>query len=274
MSTEDLTELTTLSEALHDASASAQRAWPQVQVSDDLFREHVRRCLLHLQAGRVVNPRIKQLHLADLYLACAVLSGSAEATQVFDTQFLSKLGTHIPARLRTGRWADEIVQEVRIKLLVHHPEQPSKLSSYYGQSPLRGWIPKVVRSTAIDVERRDGAPSSALSASLIARARLVNPDWERALDKAEHQELLRQTLRKTLDQRSAAERVLLDRYFRADHTLAQIATELGEHRSSTKRRLDALLAQLRTDVEAALRTKLPLTESELLSFLRILISQI
>lgn len=259
---------------LRAAVVSADQRWPQVHVSDALFRRHISQCIIRLRTGHAKELRVESLHLVDLFLVCAVICGTPHAAQTFERTFLTNLAHHIPTKLRDTQIADDIVQEVRIKLLVDTPDRPSKLHTYLGQSPLGGWIPKIVRSTAWDLERcHEKGPSQAVHWDSDC-VEAVIPARERELAKAEHQDLLRQAIEAALAECSGAERVLLYRFFRAHHSLAQIATDHGEHRSSTKRRMDALLNRLRTQVLTAVRPHLCLPESELLSLLRILISRI
>jgi RNA polymerase sigma-70 factor len=259
---------------LRAAVVAAQQRWPQVHVSDALFRQHISQCIARLRAGLTKELRVESLHLVDLFLVCAVICGTPSAAQAFEQTFLTNLAHHIPTKLRDTQLADDIVQEVRIKLLVDTPARPSKLHTYLGQSPLGGWIPRIVRSTAWDLERchTKGSIQAMLWGSGWVEA--VIPAHERDLAKAAHQDLLRQACEAALTQCSGAERVLLYRVFRAGHSLAQIATELGEHRSSTKRRMDALFSRLRTQVLSAMHPHLSLPDAELLSLLRILISRI
>lgn len=207
-------------------------------------------------------------------MSFAILHGSPEAVVLFERQFLSSIERHMPQRLRQAEHIDEIKQEVRIKLLIHTMGKPSKLASYCGQSPLGGWLAAVVRRVAVDYIRKIQPPSQELADNVLARAPAALVDPERRLDKSQNQERLRQSIRQVLASLSTAERVLLDRHFRCQHSLAQIAREENVHRSTVMRQLHALLEHLRRLLSQALRQELQVSDTDFFSLLRVLMSQL
>lgn len=256
------------------AMAAAKQAWPDVEVDLSAFRQHLEYCLAHIQEKSSPHASLQQMHISDLYLVYSVISGGKNGINRLEREYLSEIERHVPRHLgRQGLLAD-IAQEIRMKLLLHTAEKPSKLVAYYGQSPLGGWLATVVRRTASDLGRQKGAPSQALEAALWARDVVGGPQPERQLAKRDHQERLRDCLRQALAELPPAERVLLDRHFRAGHSLAQMATESGVHRSTLKRRVDGILDALRQRLESALRAEHRLTDSEFVSLMMALISQI
>lgn len=252
----------------------AQQAWPGIQVNNDDFYRYVRDCLFRIQSQQSGYSSIRQLQIRDLYLAHSILAGSTDAINIFEIQYLSHIERHVPGRLRQPGYLDEIKQEVRIKLLLDTAEKPSKLSSYYGQSPLGGWLATVVRRIALDCLGKKQPPRQELANQMLARASTALADPERGLAKSEHQERLRLCIREALEALSPDARVLLDRHFRAGHSLAQIASESGVHRSTVMRQLHGLLEDLRRRLDQTLRRELRLSDSEFISHLRVLMSQL
>lgn len=251
----------------------AQQAWPGIQVNSDDFYRYVRDCLFRIQSQQSGYSSIGQLQVVDLYLAHSILTGSTDAINIFDGQYLSHIERHVPRRLRQLGYLDEIKQEVRIKLLLDTPEKPSKLANYYGQSPIGGWLATVVRRIALDHERKGSPVRQELTEQVLARATTGMADPERRLVKSELQELLRPRIQAWLASLSATDRVLLDRHFRADHSLARIACEKGVHRSTMMRHLRGLIEDLRRCLAPTQQGDPQGSNGDMISLLRSLLSQ-
>jgi RNA polymerase sigma-70 factor (ECF subfamily) len=133
------------------ATADALARWPGLHALGDRFAAAI--------ASRVdgeVDPAAAagQLVLADLYLVTACLERDRVALVAFDklvrdetTRAVSKLGAHAPP-------AEDVIQELLLKLLVAEGDRPAKLAAYGGHGALHAWLRVAAVRTAISMNRR------------------------------------------------------------------------------------------------------------------------
>jgi RNA polymerase sigma-70 factor (ECF subfamily) len=124
------------------AIESAKRAWPGIEIDADEFAQYATQRAVDRAAHG-------ELHIADLYLACACARGDRRALRELDRRFLRDVGSFV-ARLDPSKaFADEVTQLLRHKLLVAGSASRAKIADYRGRGPLAGWL----RVAAIRVAR-------------------------------------------------------------------------------------------------------------------------
>ena len=190
-------------------------------------------------------------HQGDLELARACLAGDERALAQLD-RLLAEACT--PA-LRTidpsPAFADDVVQQVRVRLLMGTPEDRApRLASYAGRGPLGGFLRVAALRTAMTIKRDSGrevpiedglaqlADSAASPASLHLRA-----------DQHEH---LRAALRAAVAAQPTRARALLRLYYGDGAGIEDLAALYHVHFSTISRWLD----RARADILAATRREL------------------
>jgi len=129
--------------------ATARGRWPEVGEAD----------LVDALATRVEGEAdlvaaIARLALPDIYLVTAVLAGDRAALAVFErivreetTRAIARLGAKAPS-------AEDVVQELLVKLLVPQTDRPAKLAAFGGHGALHAWLKVAAVRTAISLGRR------------------------------------------------------------------------------------------------------------------------
>ncbi|HET9990345.1 MAG TPA: hypothetical protein VFQ65_17560, partial [Kofleriaceae bacterium] len=140
-----------MTDPIATATAEAHARWPGLPVLGDRFAAAI--------AARVdgeADPAAAtaQLALPDLYLVTACLERDRAALAAFEklvrdetTRAVAKLGAHAPP-------AEDVIQELLLKLLVAEAERPAKLAAYGGHGALHAWLRVAAVRTAISMNRR------------------------------------------------------------------------------------------------------------------------
>src|SRR5438477_9387309 len=123
-------------ESLREAWERGRSAWPDVQLGEADFAR--------LLAGRSPS--------AELYLACACVEGDPRALAALEAMLLPAVAP-VLARLDADE-RDEIVQELRERLLVPRGGKPARIAGYSGRGPLENWLKVAGLREAIEVDRR------------------------------------------------------------------------------------------------------------------------
>lgn len=145
------------------ALARARETWPQLTVPTEslvmAMARGVRESEQPLEA-------LGELEVADLLLAQACATGSAEALAAFT----ATCGPAITGSLRTMGLADDVIadvtQDVTTKLFVSG-DGPPKIATYSGRALLRSWVRTIATRAAVDRLRKpqaDSAPDEMLYA--------------------------------------------------------------------------------------------------------------
>lgn len=136
---------------LAPAVAEAHARWVGLPDLGDRFGEAV---ASRVEGEPDQNAAIAQLALPDLYLVTACLEQHRGALAAFErlvreetTRAVAKLGG-TPAR------ADDVVQDLLLKLLVSEDGRPAKLAAFGGHGALHAWVRVAAVRTAISLGRR------------------------------------------------------------------------------------------------------------------------
>lgn len=114
--------------------ASARAAWRDVDLDPERFATHL--------AARLAPPvaSLEQLHVEDLYLACACLDALPHAIAAFDRTCSAGIDLALGA---AGVGASELARvrrHVRDRLLAATDGAPPRLASYAGKGSLGSWV--------------------------------------------------------------------------------------------------------------------------------------
>jgi RNA polymerase sigma-70 factor (ECF subfamily) len=129
----------------------AHRKWPGVLVAPDVFAEHVAE-----RTPDEADPldALADMHVVDLYLACACSTGDPAAIAHFESKIMPAVGPAV-ARIdpdpEVGR---EIAEEVRVRLLVDGENGPARIRSYIGRGPLTSWVQVTAMRLAYSHKRK------------------------------------------------------------------------------------------------------------------------
>ncbi|NOK35494.1 sigma-70 family RNA polymerase sigma factor [Corallococcus exercitus] len=254
--------------ALPELLGAARRAWPDFAVDAGDF---LRWLLERLPAA---GPQgAEALKAADLYLAFACARGDAAALRGFERHCVPELEAAL-ARLRLSRVEqDELLQELRQKLLVSENGAEPRIGLYGGKGELRRWVRSVATREGL-VRLRTHTPEVGMEQEFFDAFPSAAEDVELQHARREYQVEFKRAFEDALRSLQPAERNLLRRHFIDGLTTPQLAALQGVHRVTLFRRLRQTCDALVERTRQRLLERLPVTERELASLDRLIRSHL
>jgi RNA polymerase sigma-70 factor (ECF subfamily) len=241
----------------------AHRDWPDLALPFDTFTRHLER--LGAPDGISFG--------SDLFLTFACLEGEPGAIVYFEERILSAT-RGVVGRMRPDTdFIDEVLQELRTKMLVGDREQRKALAGYAGRGPLLAWVRVAASRAAIDALRAAGAAPPLVEVPEVLQDHDLGPEVRVLVES--HREAFQAALGEALSALSAQERNLLRRHLVDGMSLEEIAAPYGVHPATIARRL----ASLRDGIADAVRARLTrrfgkLDDDQLQSLFRAIRSQV
>ena len=255
-------------EALDRACSRGASAWPSLEVPDEDIGAAI-------GAAIVDEPdlaaAIDGLHAEDLWLASACALGQRAAIEALDEKLVTLRPTL--ARIGAGRETiDDLMQQVRARLLADAEDRPARIRSYRGRGDLRSWLKVVVvrdGMRAVKRERQAALPSDELDV-------LMDPgaDPELAAMRGTYAESFRAAFGEALGELSARDRNVL-RYHLVDGlSIDELGAIYRVHRATAARWLVKIRETLYEVTRRKLLESLALSPSELDSVIRLIRSRL
>jgi RNA polymerase sigma-70 factor (ECF subfamily) len=247
-----------LEELLRGHYAAGKAKWPSVPLGPERFVRHL---ALHLPEGS--KGVLGQLHAADLYLACACAEGEPLALHAFEQHILQR----VPSRLGPlpESTVDEVLQEVRQRLLLGRGDTPPRIADYSARGPLLAWVRIIAARIVGELASHQGRqvlfdePPEVLARMLSAN------DPERVLLREDSRQALAEALRKALAALPERERALLRLHHLHGLTMDRLSAMYRESRSGVARRVaqarERLLELTREELASRLKLAGPEVES-------------
>jgi len=230
----------------------------------------------HFTGASVTSTKIKDylrgLHLQDLALACACVTGNPAAWEYFVSTYRVYLRSAAAIILRTppdSPSACELADSLFADLygLREGPRAEHSLFRYFhGRSSLKTWLRAVLaqrhidglragrRFTELAIEESDPRAAGAQATKLRFRTDSTpRPDGPADPHRERYVGLFSQTLEVALGLLDPRDKERLRLYYAEGQTLAEIGRRFGEHESSVSRNLERTRRALRLEVEQALR---------------------
>ncbi len=247
---------TALGARLRAAVAAARAVWPAVSLAPVLFLHHLG---ARLEQARV--DALDELRTDDLFLACACVHGDAVALQHFDRFALAPA---VAALADADMGRDELLQQLRVRLLVRQHDAPPRIEQYGGRGSLRAWT-RIAVLRAIKDERRTRSrrPHAAELADGLLDDAAVAADPELEQVRARHGAAFRAAFAAAVAQLDAESRRLLRQHHLHGLTLETVAAIYGIHRVTAARRLGRAREALLEATRAELVRRLQLDPGEL-----------
>jgi RNA polymerase sigma-70 factor (ECF subfamily) len=248
-----------LAGACADTATRIVARWP-LWVDGASFGRYV---AARLDPALEVTAALGELHVVDLYLACACVRGVAAAHRAFEHDYVAEL----PGALRTidtsRDFGEEVLQLLREKMLVA-VDGPPRLESYSGHGPLGAWLRVSALRLALSLRRRaqPGGDDDDLSALLDP-----SPAADVAVLAARLGADLRAALREAVAAQPARTRAILRLYYADGNGVEDIGRVYRVHASTVSRWLAKARLDILAQTRAALVTRLAATESEIDSLL-------
>lgn len=250
---------------VRELHSSAQRRWPELQVSLAVFGQYL------VDRPAAFNEDNECVQADDLYLACACLQGIPLAIRVLESDYLDPLLPRSGYELNR----DDLRQAVLERLLAaEEPRQP-RLADYSGRASLRTWLRVVTKRVQLNLLRKTRVEPTRDAEDLTER--FVVPlgadpelDCMRLRYAREFKEAFRLAIRR-LDARST---LVLRMHTIQGATGNEIATLFGVRRATVVRWMAEIRRELFSMTREYLREALRLSSTEFESIVRLVRSEL
>ena len=241
--------------------ATARAAWPELEVAATRLFAAVAAAL-----GAPTLAALEDLRAADLWLACAALGGDPRAIRVID-QHLARIAPLLRGVGLAAHELDDVVQQLRARLVLDDGDRRAKLASYAGRGPIEHWLRIVAVRYARDVRaahERDQLMETFSSA--IHACATDDPELDHVRQR--YGALFREALAAAIDALEPDDRDLIRRVA-AGTSPAALGEALGVHRTTAIRRFERAQGALREGVRTQLVQRLAIDRFAADSVLRL-----
>jgi len=151
--------------------AAAVHETPGVTCDPQQFCEGL---VARLAQAEDAHTELGRLHVEDMYFVWALAQGMRSAVQRFERTFSAPIPAQVAAPSEVG--PGELLQQVRMRLLVSEDEKPPRITQYAGRGPFGAWLRMVAKRIALDLVRARGAavPDLELASPSVA----TNPELD------------------------------------------------------------------------------------------------
>lgn len=247
---------------LAELCAIAERAWPGITVDHD---ELAAALAARTDAAPTADAAV------ELALALACARGDRTALAAFDRAYLADVPAGLAHMKLDRAMIDDLVQEVRAKLLVAEEGAPPRVLEYAGQGKLRGLCQVMAARAALTRLR---ATRRTTSDDGVAALAAVGDDPELAFLKAHYRDAFKAAFTEAAGELDARDRNLLRLHHLGGVTLDQLAAMYGVHRATAVRWLADVRKRLLAGTRARLRATLSVSAEELDSIMELIGSRL
>jgi RNA polymerase sigma-70 factor (ECF subfamily) len=212
---------------------------------------------------------LARLAIPDICLAAACIVGDRAALAAFERLVRSETERAV-ARLPHGPGAEDVVQELMMKLLVATAGHEPKLAAFGGHGALHAWLRVAATRTAISMARRK--VEAATDDEALAAIADDTDDQELAFLKSSYRAEFKRAFGATLAELPRRARTLLRLQINDQLTIEEIGAFYQVSRATAARWLADARSQLVTGTHARLTAALAIDPRELSELMRLVSS--
>jgi RNA polymerase sigma-70 factor len=225
-------------------------AHPQITATDDAIRAAL--------GDREVEPR------PDSFVALAALAGDDAAVRELDL-LLRDVAPALRGIVRDHD-IEELVQAMRVRLVVPQGDKPPALATYAGTGALRAWLRVGLVRSGLDRRRKpEGTPLD--EAAWLALPADGDDPALAALNRSAAPQI-RAAIEQAMSRLSSRDRLLLRQHLLDGLAPPSLATLHGVHRVTAFRWIAEIRQRLLADIRASLATSLAIDAASLASLMR------
>jgi RNA polymerase sigma-70 factor, ECF subfamily len=248
------------------ACEEAKAAWPGVTYSP----EELARVLGGLVQSDDALAELRQVHAADVYLACACVAGDTAAVRAFGRVHLARVREWVNQVDRSEAFADDVRQEASRRLLVAS-DRPPDLAGYSGRGALGAYVRIFVTRLARKM-KRGKAQSRHVEIPLALEAPDLDP--EVALLRRRYAREFSDAFRATLTTLSADERNVLKLHYLDGLSIEEVGTTYRVSRATAARWLARARSRVVEETQRMLVDRLGMSAPNAASMLALVQSQL
>lgn len=202
----------------------AHARWPQVALDAAAFGAH----LLAIGSAAPAYP-------LDAYVAAACAAGDAAALRVIDEEWISGIADVVRRVDPSSVFANEISQQLRIRLFVRETDAPPRIARYSGEVPLSAWIRVIALRLAFNAKRSSKAENQVGIENADDVARLADEDPAIDVLRAQYREPFARAFEEALATLSKQDCTILRLHYVDGVNIDGIGTIFGVHRATIAR---------------------------------------
>lgn len=228
---------------------------------DDIFLAFV-----GARAAQFDNPRraLEQLHLADLYHACACLAGDEAAVRLFETRYFPEIERVVRRRNPATALIDDVKQAVYEKLFLAAAGARPKIHQYQGRGDLLAFVRITATRQLLNMLRTSDRVRQ-LRPEVFLEEAVKLDDQELEYLKELYKEPFKEAFHAALDGLTSRERNLLRYHLLDTLSIDDIGRLYRVHRATAARWLvrirEKLLVETRKFLSQRLRVEAPQADS-------------
>ena len=245
---------------------------PDLELDDLTFVRHLARCVSSSNAE--TGPSLEQLHVEDLFLACACVAGVSGAAARFEQRCDPRLKAVLATTVKSPDLRTEIRQRVLDVLLVGTVDAPARIVGYGGQGPLDSWTAVVAQRQLVTLLRKDGSEQRAREGAAMEAALDGALQPEVAFAKQRYRAQFERAMADALSVLEERDRLLLRLQFVSQISVENIGKMYGVAQATASRWLATARDLVQTEVVRLLRERLGASPDEIASLAGVLASQI
>lgn len=253
----------TIDDELADLVARARSAYPSLAFEDIDLAAFV--------APHLSEPTdLPSLHAGDLLLAFCCLVGDPGALALFERDVVARIATGVRGSLPPALPVDELLQQVRERLLVRRGERAPALSTYSGRGSLVNWSRAIAVRLVQEVARSDREVPT--DDARLFDAPALTRDLDAGLMKQQFAAAFRDAFQAALAELGARDLNLLRLHYLEGLRAEELGRLYDTHRTTVWRWLNQCREQLLAGTRKHLATRVP--EAELSSLMTVVHSQL
>lgn len=257
---------------LAEIQRALHAAWPDGPPLEVGFWAELARCVPTDREDDAVVEALARAHAVELHLAFCCRHGEPAALARFERDYIARLANAVGRIDPSPTFVDEVLQRVRMKLLVPEAGEPPKLAYYTGRGLLHSWLRVVAVREALNLrasQRRDVESAD----DEIRGLEPGHTDPEVRLLQQEYRTEFREALVGALAALEPSERNLLRLHYLHGLTADELGKLLAIHRSSAARRIAKIRETLLATTRRALLARIAIGPSEFADLIAVLESR-
>lgn len=258
-----------LDQYLAEAWEAATGAWPEVRVDPVVFGTEIAR---RIDPGAPPLATLQEFPVSELYLVLGCAEGQTAAIKELEAGFLRPLRPTI-ARLGAAEDViDDVLGQVRARLLVGEAGADPRILQYRGQSGLQAWLKVIVVREALATLRK---PKTRAEEDDELEALLVfDDDLEFAEARSRYRAAFRVAFGLALQSLNSTQRTVLRHHLLDRLSIDEIGSLHRVHRSTAARWLTKIREDLFRVTRAQLLEQLELASAEFDGVMHLVRSQL